>query len=524
MFNGGRIGFSSGNGVCDTLFSDLKALNPTFFFAPPSFWNSLYSQYCSTNQQLAHLRFLLGTRIIWLGTGGSSISPEVLAFIQRIFGVHCAVGYGTTEAGPISSDSKILTSNSDIKLVDVPSLGYKASEGKGEVCVRSRSSIGYWKNPTATSEVFLSDNFIRTGDIAEMLPDGTLKVIDRISAAFKLTRGEFVAPSIIESNLLTKCTSAQHILIHHSPDSEYTIAIVQPTHSALSTLGNQLEEHLKKQIYAACDAIQLQAFERPRVIIVITDDWEQIGMLTPSLKLKRHLLIERYSALITQQCHYSQCQCSTPNQVPCQESDPGCLTSILVSLFPEVPKHDIRKWVADGLSFALLPNAADSIRSVRFLFALKILLSDPTLTLSFVCQTSLSELEELANKQNQVNKVKFYNSTSSPEINTPAQPRTPIPASAPQISGAAGPNSTQELFLSDCNAIPCLLSSSYPLLGNSVLVTGATGFIGQAVVEELLARLSTETIFCVTRKQSIKEMRCKYGGQKRIVLLEIENV
>ena len=76
-----------------------------------------------------------------------------------------------------------------IKLRDVPEMKYYAANGEGEVCFKGPSvTKGYYKNPEKTAELFDEEGWARSGDVGKWLPNGTLKIIDRVKHIFKLSQ------------------------------------------------------------------------------------------------------------------------------------------------------------------------------------------------------------------------------------------------------------------------------------------------------------------------------------------------
>ncbi len=85
-----------------------------------------------------------------------------------------------------------------IKLRDVPDMNYLASNGEGEVCFKGPCMTqGYYKNPEKTAELFDEDGWVRTGDVGKWLPNGTLKIIDRVKHIFKLSQVTIIIIIII---------------------------------------------------------------------------------------------------------------------------------------------------------------------------------------------------------------------------------------------------------------------------------------------------------------------------------------
>ena len=76
-----------------------------------------------------------------------------------------------------------------VKLRDVPEMSYYAANGEGEVCFKGPSvTKGYYKNPEKTAELFDEEGWARSGDVGKWLPNGTLKIIDRVKHIFKLSQ------------------------------------------------------------------------------------------------------------------------------------------------------------------------------------------------------------------------------------------------------------------------------------------------------------------------------------------------
>lgn len=92
--------------------------------------------------------------------------------------------------------------NVDVRLEDVPELGYLSSDtpyARGEICVKTKTMIpGYYRNDQATRDAFTADGYFRTGDIGQREADNVVRIIDRKKNVFKIANGEFIAPEQLE--------------------------------------------------------------------------------------------------------------------------------------------------------------------------------------------------------------------------------------------------------------------------------------------------------------------------------------
>ena len=161
---------------------------------------------------------------------------------------------------------------------------------------------GYYKNPEKTAEAFDKEGWFLSGDVAEVRPDGSLKIIDRVKNIFKLAQGEYIAPEkleniFIQSKLIAQCW------VHGESIKDYAIAfvVVDPDHLAafcktnkLSTADALASEELRTIIYGEMMALakkfNLNGLEKPRQIMLIEEGFTvENGILTPTFKLMRRM-------------------------------------------------------------------------------------------------------------------------------------------------------------------------------------------------------------------------------------------
>ncbi|MGA9492444.1 MAG: AMP-binding protein, partial [Mycobacterium sp.] len=217
--NGGTAYFAATSDL-STLLEDLRLVRPTELNFVPRIWEMLYSEYQSEvgrrtaegadrntaeSQVLTELRNeQLGGRFIFAMTGSAPISPELRAWVESLLQLHLVDGYGSTEAGMVLLDGVIQRPPViDYKLVDVPDLGYFATDRphpRGELLLKTPNMFpGYYKRAETTADVFDEDGYYRTGDVfAEVGPD-QLVYVDRRNNVLKLAQGEFVTLAKLEA-------------------------------------------------------------------------------------------------------------------------------------------------------------------------------------------------------------------------------------------------------------------------------------------------------------------------------------
>ena len=135
----------------------------------------------------------------------------------------------------------------EIKLVDVPEMGYFASKSenqRGEICVRGPNCFtGYYKDEKNTAETLDADGWVHSGDIGEWDARGRLRVIDRKKNIFKLSQGEYIAPERIES-IITKSPLIVQCFLHGDSLQSSPVAIIVPDREGLN---RWIHKHLENE-------------------------------------------------------------------------------------------------------------------------------------------------------------------------------------------------------------------------------------------------------------------------------------
>jgi fatty acid CoA ligase FadD9 len=311
---GGTVNFAARSDL-STFLEDLALTRPTQMNFVPRIWDMLYQEYVSEvdrrdgdeEQVTVDLRqSLLGGRFISALTGSAPISPELKSWVESFLDMHLLEGYGSTEAGAVFVDGVIRRPPViDYKLVDVPELGYYGTDRphpRGELLVKSEQLFpGYYKRPEVTAEVFDADGFYKTGDIVADLGPDQVKYLDRRNNVLKLSQGEFVTVSKLEA-AFTGSPLVHQIYIYGNSARPYLLAVVVPSEDAQKRYdGSELKSAISASLKEAARTAGLQSFETPRDFLVETTPFTmENGLLTGIRKLAWPKLKERYGAELEQ--------------------------------------------------------------------------------------------------------------------------------------------------------------------------------------------------------------------------------
>ncbi|MFZ0713281.1 carboxylic acid reductase, partial [Mycobacterium sp.] len=312
--NGGTAYFAAKSDL-STLLEDLRLVRPTELNFVPRIWEMLHSEYQSevgrrtaagVDRQAAESQVLseqrnelLGGRFIFAMTGSAPTSPELRKWVESLLEIHLVDGYGSTEAGMVLLDGEIQRPPViDYKLVDVPDLGYYATDRphpRGELLLKTPNMFpGYYKRAETTAGVFDDDGYYRTGDVfAETAPDH-LVYVDRRNNVLKLAQGEFVTLAKLEAEFGNSPLIHQ-IYVYGNSAQPYLLAVVVPTDE------NTSKSAIAESLQTVARRANLQSYEVPRDFIIETRPFSlENGLLTGIRKLAWPKLKQHYGERLEQ--------------------------------------------------------------------------------------------------------------------------------------------------------------------------------------------------------------------------------
>jgi long-chain acyl-CoA synthetase len=256
------------------------------------------------------LRDFFGGRLRSCVTGGAALANDIWLIFTGA-GISIMQGYGLTETSPVISsnnpiDVRLGTVGKPIRNTEVRI----ASDGEIEV-TGAGVMLGYYNKPEATRDTFTDDGWFKTGDIGEMDKDGFLKITDRKKELFKTSGGKYIAPSPIEQMIKGSRFVSQVVLVGN--DRKFPAALIVPNFEQLESLAKSeglglktpkefcASERIVKLIENQVDELtkDLSKFEKVKKIALLEEEMTvEGGELTPTLKVKRRVVNEKYSAVI----------------------------------------------------------------------------------------------------------------------------------------------------------------------------------------------------------------------------------
>ena len=258
-----------------------------------------------------------GNRLIVI-TGSSSIQPRMVRLFAAA-GINIYEGYGLSETSPV-----IAVNDPVDNLVRIGTVGPVLSgvevqfADDGEILTRGpHVMLGYYKDPEYTAQVIDSDGWFHTGDVGEFVTSLTgtryLRITDRKKDIFKLSAGKYIAPQLLENKLRESDYIEQAMIVGENEKS--VAAIISPNFNTLHYWALKYKLHYrdnaellalpqtKEKFKKVIDVInkEFAAHEQIKNFRVVDEEWTSAnGLLSPTLKIKRNILLEKYKGLIAE--------------------------------------------------------------------------------------------------------------------------------------------------------------------------------------------------------------------------------
>lgn len=245
-------------------------------------------------------------------SGAASIQPNIASFFSAIR-MPIYEGYGMTECSPVIAVSCRLPHGREIGTVGfaLPGVEVKIAENKEIICRGHNVMMGYYNKPELTREVIDEDGWMHTGDLGEINEYGQVRITGRLKNLFKTSLGKYINPDVIEGKF-SESGFIENIVVL-GENQKYAGAIIVPDFAFLKTWCQKHEikyttpqemiknpdvkkryaEEIKKINQNFGDTEKIKRYE------LIADEWSvNNGILTPTLKVKRNVVKERYKDLI----------------------------------------------------------------------------------------------------------------------------------------------------------------------------------------------------------------------------------
>ncbi len=255
----------------------------------------------------AKIRERFGGRIRFFISGSAALNQDIARWFDAM-GMQIAEGYGLTETSAASFVNRVKAYRYGTVGWPLPGTAVRIAED-GEVLLRGPGNMeGYHNNPEATAEAIDDEGWLHTGDIGELDDRGFLRITDRKKDLFKTSGGKYVAPSIIESTFKGLCPYASQLVVHGA-DRHFVSALVTLDPEAIQGWAAQhgMEGRPYREIVSsdACrEMVQgyidelnagLNRWETIKKFTILENDLTvEEGELTPSLKLKRKVVADKY--------------------------------------------------------------------------------------------------------------------------------------------------------------------------------------------------------------------------------------
>ena len=339
----------------DTIGQDMKEVQPHIFSAVPRVLEKVYDKIMATGEQLTGVKRALffwaislgeqydldesklsvwykfqlgiarklifskwkealGGNVKGIASGSATLQTRLLK-LYLAAGIPIYEGYGLTEAGPCLSVNCIKR-GMKIGTVGIPLIDIEIKLAEdGEILAKGKNIMkGYYKNPEATAEV-LKDDWLYTGDIGEWVDEKFLKIIDRKKEMFKTSGGKYIVPQQIEKTLSGSNYIEQIMVVGEG--QKFPAALVVPSYTNCldwAKINETALINLSREEFLSHSKIYELIGNDINTLNINFGNWEKIkkfvlipyeftiegGELTPTLKMKRKIITEKYKNQINE--------------------------------------------------------------------------------------------------------------------------------------------------------------------------------------------------------------------------------
>ena len=298
----------------DTFQRDVQHCQPTLFVSVPRLWTKFQLGILHKLSQ-TKLNILLRIPVVssllkkkirnGLGlsqtklcaSGSAPLPPVVTSWFEKL-GIEICEGWGMTENAALGTTCLPFRKDK-IGCIGRPwgGVSLKLSEQQELLSKSPGNMMGYYLDPERTAEAFTEDGYLRTGDKAVADSDGYYSITGRIKDIFKTAKGKYVTPAPIEAMLMENNFIEQVCVTGAS--------LPQPV--ALLVLSDEAQDHSRHHISTSLEHTlrkvnsALESHQRLDHLVVLAEPWTiENDLLTPTLKVKRHVLEERFPDVIQQ--------------------------------------------------------------------------------------------------------------------------------------------------------------------------------------------------------------------------------
>jgi len=253
----------------------------------------------------------LGGNLDLICSGSAALQPR-LARVFTAAGMTLSEGYGLTETSPVITVNDMRNNNFRIGFVGtvIDGVTVKIAEDGEILCKGPNVMMGYYKDPKKTKEV-MSGDYFHTGDIGIIDSDGFLKITDRKKEMFKTSGGKYIAPQVLENQMKQSLFIDQIMVVGSGrkmpaaliqPNIEYSLNWLKEKGITCDSLEAACKENIL--IQAVENEVQQHnqnfgSWEQIKKIKLTPEEWSiDGGHLTPTMKLKRKVVTEKYIQLI----------------------------------------------------------------------------------------------------------------------------------------------------------------------------------------------------------------------------------